>query len=229
MKKQTNKISNKGGFTLVETMIGLMILTMAIVAATSLLIGLIHSNKQIVKSLQAHYLAQEGLEAMRNIRDTNWMHNLNWSKGSADFLGGVDIPDDDSVNRYVIGLKDEGWNSSQVQNDGSLSLMKNTWELADLQGDNNKIYLCGEAGANQYFSSNCPSPGVDTGFTRTIEISKPSYCLPNAVDFAGEELCGSEADGKASNAMLVKSIVKFDVDNEIVLEEVLTNWKGGAL
>ena len=74
-----NKVfKNQKGFTLTEVMIGMMILTVAIVSATQLLIGIMNSNKAIIHNLQAYYLAQEGIEAVRNIRDTNWLHNKKW-------------------------------------------------------------------------------------------------------------------------------------------------------
>lgn len=219
MKKFAYKIRNTKGFTLVETLLGLMILTIAIVAATSLLIGLIQSNKKIVENLQAHYLAQEGLEAVRNIRDTNWMHNLDWKAGSADFLGGVTVPDDDTSNQYVVGLNYAGLNVLAVGLDNQLSLLPKTWTLSPLNiGGSSIVYLCG----GQYFSSDCSGGSFEeTEFSRHIEISKPSYCLDaGAENYKGVDFC--------ANAMLVKSVVEFD-GGEVALEEVLTNWKGGAL
>jgi type II secretory pathway pseudopilin PulG len=212
MQKLKNKIRNTKGFTIIETLIGLMILTTAIVSATSMLLGLMQSNKQIVKTLQAHYLAQEGLEAVRNIRDTNWMHNLDWKKGDVKFLGGFEVKDDGGVNQYEVGL-----NLGFAGVGTTLETLSKPWNLKSVgNGDSSKIYLCG----GKYFLNNCSDPGsaVDSGFTRIIEISKPVYCSGDGAD---SELC--------ENAMLVKSIVKFDKNKEVSLEEILTNWKGGAL
>lgn len=218
MYKIAGKIGNTKGFTLVETLIGLMILTMAIVAATSLLIGLIQSNRQIVKTLQAHYLAQEGLEAVRNIRDTNWMHNLDWKAGRMDFLGGFEISSGGGPVEYSVGLDGLGFGGGVLPEATDLNTLARTWNLRKINaGESSKIYLCGE----KYFSNDCSSAGsgtVDTGFTRIIEISKPIYCLGSGID---GDFC--------KNAMLVRSIVKFDKGGEASLEEVLTNWKGGAL
>ncbi|MFA7685396.1 MAG: type II secretion system protein [Candidatus Gracilibacteria bacterium] len=210
MRKKNNKISNTKGFTLVETLIGLMILTMAIVAATSLLISVIQSNKQIVKTLQAHYLAQEGLEAVRNVRDTNWMNNrVNWKEG----FGDEDIPDFGRPNVYVIGLKQGAFRSSE---DPWLIALSEEGSEAD------KVYLCGEVEGNQYFSNECGNDGVLTEFTRHIEISKPEYCSGAEIEQDLENLCN---DGKV---IFVKSVVEFG-ETEVSLEEILTDWKGGAL
>lgn len=210
MNKNKNKIGRKKGFTpirgftLIETMIGLTILTIAIVTATSLLIGLIQSNRHITKSLQAYYLAQEGLEAVRNIRDTNWMNNYEWEKG-------IEIDNDYSNFGFKFGEPD--------------------WE----ENDNDTIFLCGSEGGNQYFSTSChnSSDKIDTGFKRKIEISEPDYCSTNSEEnsedytdnnFTEEtkDLCEDE------KAMLVTSTVSFD-KGEVVLEMILTDWKGGAL
>ena len=78
------KIRNEDGFTLTEVMIGMTILTVAIVAATQLVIGLMQSNSNNVKTLQAYYLSQEGIELVRNARDTNWIHNVDWLSGLDD-------------------------------------------------------------------------------------------------------------------------------------------------
>ena len=83
--KMWNKFRKTSGFSLTEVMIGIMILTVAIVSASNLLVSLVKTNRLNVQTLQAYYLAQEGLEAVRNIRDTNWLHNLDF-KGK----GGVE-------------------------------------------------------------------------------------------------------------------------------------------
>lgn len=73
-----DKHINNKGFTLTEVMLGIMILTIAIVTSTSILVGIINSNKRNVETLQAYYMAQEGIEAVTNMRDTNWLNNLHW-------------------------------------------------------------------------------------------------------------------------------------------------------
>jgi len=222
------KIKNTKGFTLVETLIGLMILTIAIVAATSLLIGLLKSNQFVVKNLQAHYLAQEGLEAVRNIRDTNWMHNLDWKDGKADFLGQIQVPENGDVKKYVIGINPSGFSSNAIADQNVISSLPKTWTFVPYDGASladSKIYLCGDEGAEslQYFSDaeGCAS-GTATEFARYIEVSRPGYCF----DESGSQ--NTEVEDLCKNAMLVKAVVEFE-NNKVELSEVLTNWKGGAL
>ncbi|MBT4917157.1 prepilin-type N-terminal cleavage/methylation domain-containing protein [Candidatus Peregrinibacteria bacterium] len=98
MNKVSGKIRREDGFTLTEVMIGMTILTVAIVAATSLVLGLMKSNSNNVKTLQAYYLAQEGVEMVRNVRDTNWLNNKDWLNNLVDEAGSAD-----SINR-VVGI-----------------------------------------------------------------------------------------------------------------------------
>lgn len=94
--------NNKDGFTLTEVLIGIMILTVAIVTATNLLVGLVNSNQNNLTTMQAYYLAQEGIEGVRNIRDTNWLHNTNWLGEGAEELWGDSFK---VGGEYSINLK----------------------------------------------------------------------------------------------------------------------------
>jgi prepilin-type N-terminal cleavage/methylation domain-containing protein len=71
MQQRQNK--NKKGFSFIEVMLSVFLLSMGMVAAIILLgKGLresIDSRNQLIASL----LAQEGVELVRNIRDKNWV------------------------------------------------------------------------------------------------------------------------------------------------------------
>jgi hypothetical protein len=58
-----------------EVMVGMLILTIAIVSASNLLFGSQRTNKTNVQVIKAYYLAVEGLEIARNMRDGNWLNN----------------------------------------------------------------------------------------------------------------------------------------------------------
>ncbi len=70
-------MKNKG-FTIVESLVSITILVLAITgAASAIQIGIssyIFSKDQVI----AFYLAQEGFEQIRNIRDENGLKSLNW-------------------------------------------------------------------------------------------------------------------------------------------------------
>lgn len=77
------KNQNKKGFTLIETLIAISILVLAVTgafaAAQNGISSAIFSKDQIV----AFYLAEEGVEEVRNLRDQNGLAQVNWLTGIA--------------------------------------------------------------------------------------------------------------------------------------------------
>lgn len=65
--KQNN---NSKGFTLVETLVAISIFTISIIALLSVLSQGISNTNYAKQKIIASYLAQEGIEYMRNLRDT---------------------------------------------------------------------------------------------------------------------------------------------------------------
>lgn len=65
----------KKGFTLIEVMVSISVIILVVFAATDLLISIIRSNASNMNTLVAYGLAQEGLEGIRNIRDSDWLLN----------------------------------------------------------------------------------------------------------------------------------------------------------
>lgn len=65
------------GQTLIETVVAIFILVMGIVAAVGLAIFAQSSSSNITKQIIATGLAREGIEAIKNIRDTNWLSQVN--------------------------------------------------------------------------------------------------------------------------------------------------------
>lgn len=63
----------KNGFTLIELMISVFILSVAIVGMYSAFSAVTILTSTSADRLTATYLAQEGMEIFRNIRDTNWL------------------------------------------------------------------------------------------------------------------------------------------------------------
>ena len=76
--------SRERGFTLIETMVSLVILTIAIIPALSLSTSAVNIGYDIRDDLVAAGLAQEGIEVIRAIRDTNWFNNQPFDTGLTD-------------------------------------------------------------------------------------------------------------------------------------------------
>ncbi len=69
MKLLTGK--NQNGFTLIETLFAVLIFSAALVSLMTIAGRGIVATKGAREQITAHYLAQEGLEIVRNIRDSN--------------------------------------------------------------------------------------------------------------------------------------------------------------
>lgn len=75
MLTKSGKIYFSSGQTLIETIVALFILIMGVSASVGLAIFAFASSNTIVKQIIATGLAREGLEAVRNMRDTNWLND----------------------------------------------------------------------------------------------------------------------------------------------------------
>jgi len=85
------KMENQKGFTIIELMISIFVLTIAIIGAYNAftIMDLLTSNS--MDRFTAAYLAQEGVEIIRNIRDTNWLEGVSWTDGLDDCASGCEV------------------------------------------------------------------------------------------------------------------------------------------
>lgn len=68
-------------FTIIETLVAITILTVGILGISGLLSNQLFVLKISENKLVAAYLAQEGIEIVRNIRDSNYLKGQSWNKG----------------------------------------------------------------------------------------------------------------------------------------------------
>ena len=69
---------NNKGFSIVEAVVAIYIITMGLIGVLTLVIKNIQVKYINTNMLVASQLAQEGLELVRNIRDTNWLDENDW-------------------------------------------------------------------------------------------------------------------------------------------------------
>jgi type II secretory pathway pseudopilin PulG len=74
------------GQTLIETLAALFILVMGVSAAVGLAIYAFGSSTGIVKEIIATGLAREGVEAVKDMRDTNWLQDTLVVNGCYDYV-----------------------------------------------------------------------------------------------------------------------------------------------
>ena len=83
-----NKLAqNEKGFTLLEMTVTVFILTVGILGMYGAITRTIAQSSEISNRLIASYLAQEGIEIVRNLRDGNWVEEektgmpIDWDTG----------------------------------------------------------------------------------------------------------------------------------------------------
>ncbi len=84
--KQKNKfikgrqtLSRTKGFTLVETLVAISIFTVSLLGIMSVLASGIANTNYAKRKMTATYLAQEGIEYVRNMRDDYMLYDKNWN------------------------------------------------------------------------------------------------------------------------------------------------------
>jgi type II secretory pathway pseudopilin PulG len=75
-----NSSNNHKGFTLIETLFAVLLFSASLVSLMAIAGRGIAAANSAREQTTAHYLAQEGLEVVRNIRDSNFM-NQGWDTG----------------------------------------------------------------------------------------------------------------------------------------------------
>jgi prepilin-type N-terminal cleavage/methylation domain-containing protein len=81
---KNKKIKLKAGFSLIEILAVLFIVSMTLLGVVSLIIQNIQVQSINKSNLIASSLAQEGIELIRHVRDNNWKNNQNFDEGLLD-------------------------------------------------------------------------------------------------------------------------------------------------
>ncbi len=81
IRKEYKNKGNEDGFSLLETIVAISILMMTIVGPLSLASKGIVFADYVKDEITGFYLAQEAVEAIRDVRDTNIKNNINWLDG----------------------------------------------------------------------------------------------------------------------------------------------------
>ena len=79
-----------GGFTLIETLIAILILTLSIVGPFQVVQGVLSSAYNARDQLVAAGLAQEAMEYTRMVRDSNYLYNAQVGANTVTWLNGMD-------------------------------------------------------------------------------------------------------------------------------------------
>lgn len=92
-------------FTLIETLIAITLITVVLTAVTGLILTTLLANQRNLHSLKGMYLAQETLEAVRFMRDSNWLRNYSWNGGSPVWGADFDLGAETELNLFLTDEK----------------------------------------------------------------------------------------------------------------------------
>ena len=183
------------GQTLIETLAALFILTMGISAAVGLAVYAFNSSTSITKAIIATGLAREGLEALRNMRDTNWLQDTLVINGCYDFNSNPVGLQTANCYQNWLGKNNStpppfcfdpssGGSCNGTGSTGNyyLGFDKTNTDFWFINKDNSKFGLNFDAtnsgNSGFYFPSNSTCKSSNSGFCREIVITKTSNVAP---------------------------------------------------
>ncbi len=175
-----NRYKHKKGFTLPELMVAMTVLVMVIFTATNLLVSVIRSNAENLNTLIAYGLAQEGMEGVRNIRDSNWLLGSQFDGSLKGIPVWGDVFDKSGEEKfYLIDLN--ALETATVEVTIPIALTDHTpWQLTaigndDFDGDATlikKFVVDEQSGEFRYGHSLGLKQGDPTPFHRYVSIKK---------------------------------------------------------
>ncbi len=158
---------NEKGFSLLEVIFAMTIITSGIISILSLFNYNLKAEVINKNKLVATYLAQEAIEVVRQTRDNIWFN------GDDSFLDESDFNDDE----VIVGLVDK--------ND-----IREGWEIEASNVNRKKVYLSEDSdpthftfGSYVQLKSAAPGSWKETGFERYLEIANGSDgSIPSGCD-----------------------------------------------
>ena len=225
------KIETKKGFTLPEVLISLSILSMVVLAATDLVVSNLRINVDNMNTIIAYGLAQEGIEAMREIRDSNWLLGANYGKSgkiAGSEIWGTPLPGQGQAVDYAL---DYGVFENNVRGFGAGKIDSSNapWQLQALSGSEDELFTSAKtvlykgkslASNDTVYQITPENNFKETPFHRLIKIENISHQI------AGRE---SPILGKKYRVTSTIAWIEGTLKRKISLSTELTDWKEGAI
>ena len=205
---------NNDGQSLMELLIAITILVVALIATIALIINSIEAGKASRNKLIGTNFAREGIEIVRNMRDSNWIdpdETIAWDDG-------LDIA---SVGPITAPLVSHQWDTEPA---GLVAI--NGFDHANAaiwDSPNEKMYLQATAGL--------PSGSELAHFYRVLYISSICHDSAGIEEIVPKESinpCSSIGAGFSKVGIQVIAEVRWptsDSNHKVVIEERLYNWQ----
>ncbi len=190
----------ESGQSLIEMIIAIAIILTGLIGALALTISNLSGTQESNTRVVASNLAREGIDVVRNIRDTNWLKNLTWDAG---LYFGTDYT--------AIAVFNPTLNQWQ------LNFSPNNIDDAAA-----KLYRLEN---NLYIQDISPPEGVETLYSRLLTLDPICFNSLTRVETISGGSCGL---GEEKIGIRVKSEVTWiesGRSHKITLEDRLYNWK----
>lgn len=216
MYKQHKK--NQEGFTLIELLIAISVFTIGIMAAFTLALSNINTVRDNFNRVLSANLSREGLEIVRNIRDTNWLK----IQDNEDCSGNAGLQICDWVNGLSAGYYYADHKDTELTSFSCNDTIDNCMSLCiDVSGSCD-LYLNGG-------TYNHDQLGNKSSMSRIIKIE--NICVAEVGGFPIEDIRDSvcnEAIGEVHAGIRVSSKVRWSGANkniDIDASELMYNWR----
>lgn len=216
------------GQGLLEVIIAIFIIVASVLGTTSVIVATIRAGRIAADRLTAMNLAREGIEIVRNIRDSNWLTSGSaWDTGIAGEVGAADT--------YAIPVIPPSTIIDPVADVTSINFLPNSWTDTDISCGGavcSKVYLSqGDYVQGSYF-------GDDTRFYRLLKLvplcidtlnpDDDPLLSPTNDNTSGDD-CGVIGPTFEEVGLQVTSEVRWP-DNgitahRVILEDRLYDWK----
>ena len=204
-----NKIATKDhelGQTLIETLVAIFILTGGLLSAIGLATYSFQSTDSATRQIVGTALAREGVEAIQNIRDTNWLTS---TLESCDFLGAGQ-------------LCHQSWNTNLSAGSYVPQYVGDTWSLIPLNSLNHQLYLDQNTGLYHHFTGN---GFISTIYSRRITLQYDTSTAPFNNPQNPKIIGVSTVWWRSRKCPPTNNPDSLPQSCKVTLELHLTNWK----
>jgi prepilin-type N-terminal cleavage/methylation domain-containing protein len=235
------KVRQKKAFTLPEVLVAMSIIILVIFTATNLVVSIIRSNNENVNTLVAYGLAQEGLEAMRNIRDSDWLLGIKfdgtykslpvWGASLPAFpesigvtkyytvqLNNMEVPAQTTANVSISQLEPlTPWKITEIASSANQIQDADLSSILDGKSEKTLLYVQKDPSFNEsyYVHSSLFQSDIEPSiFHRYITVTPVEYSTKSTKFLKMRVTC-------------VVNWMEYGRNKELKLETELTDWKEG--
>lgn len=198
--------NNNNGQGLLEVVISLGIIVSGIIGALTLTVSNQTSSTESSEQLIAVNLAREGIEVIRNKRDSNWLARRAWNYG----FENASFPNDYTVMFYYSNFTNQ-----PTMNNPNITFFPN--DFTDL-----RTRIWRKNGFYFQFLIGTPTNSTLTPYKRLIYLDK--ICADKTIRESGST-CTVD---NPQIGIRVKSVVQWESKentNNVTMEEHLFNWR----